>query len=269
MRKKGILFSVVFLFLGSIGFTVGMANGNDHKSTVWKEVPIVEGKFVSKTIKNEFDLKNIVSNADYVFSGTVVSKQEFEVSWQDDSGENWGSFPSSIIEVKINETYCGESPVDTDTIKVYYPNSLSVKPESSFNIVSDNEYIFVSKLLDEEFVKYKNEYAPDDKFNQEDYADVYIADTSYNILPIKNENVYFNKNYFSWDKDLLKQADIDISTKKEITDLGDFNNDWCISCKTNKFNKYFKKMLREPEKLPNFEDVEKYNKKLYDDKTEY
>lgn len=269
MRKKGILFSVIFLFLGGMGLTFGIANGTDHQDTVWKEVPIVEGKFVSNTIKNDFDLKDIVTNADYVFSGTVVNKQEFEVSWNDDSGENWGPFPSSIIEVKINETYCGESPVDTDTIKVYYPNSLSVKPESSFDIVSNNEYIFVSKLLDEEFVKYKNENAPYDKFHQEDYADVYIADASYNILPIKNNKVYFNKNYFSWDKDLLKQADENISTKDEIAELGDFDNAWCLSCKTNKFKKYFKKMLREPEKLPKLEDIDKYNKKLYDNKNDY
>ncbi len=269
MRKKEILFSAIFLFLGGVGLAFGIAKVSDHQNTVWKEVPIEDGKYISNTIKNKFDLKNIVTNAEYVFRGTVVNKQEFEVSWNDDNGENWGPFPSSIIEVKINETYSGESPVDTDTIKVYYPNSLSVKPESSFNIVSNNEYIFVSKLLDEEFVKYKNENAPYDKFKQEDYADVYIEDTSYNILPIKNENVYFNANYFSWDKDLLKQTDENITTKKEIAELGDLDNGWCISCKTNKFNKYFKKMLKEPEKLPELKDIDKYNKKLYDDKSKY
>ncbi len=269
MRKRVILFGLVFLFLGSVVLTFAIANRSGYQNTIWKEVPIEEGKTVINTIKNEFDLKNLITNADFVFSGIVVNRQEFEVSWHDDNGDNWGPFPSSIIEVKINEIYFGESPVGTETIKIYYPNSLSAQQEYSFNIVSNNEYIFVSKLLDEEFVKYKNKYAPDDKFNQEDYADVYIEDTSYNILPIKNGDVYFNKKYFSWDKDLLKQAEVNITTKKEIAELGDFDNDWCISCKTNKFNKYFNKMLGEPEKLPNLEEADKYNRKLYGDEIEY
>ncbi len=272
MKKKGILlsvFSVVILVIGGVGLTLGITNKCNSQNTVWKEVPIVEGKCVSKTIKNEFDLRNIITNADYIFSGTVINKQEYEVSWNDNNGDNWGPFPSSIIEVKIKEIYYGESPVKTETVKVYYPDSLSTQFESSFNIVENNEYIFVSQLLDEEFVKYKNKYAPEDKFNQEKYANVYIADTSYNILPIKNGNVYMNKNYFSWDKDLLSQADVKIDTKKDIDELGSFENDWCISCNINKFNKYFNKMLAAPEKLPTLEDIDKYNVKLYDNALEY
>lgn len=56
----------------------------------------------------------MISEADYVFSGTVVDRKEYKVQWNDEDGEIWGPYPSSIIKVKVNEEYYGKSPTAGD-----------------------------------------------------------------------------------------------------------------------------------------------------------
>ena len=158
-------------------------------NTIWTEVPINEGAYKISATYFDFDPEELISEADYVFSGTVVDRKEYKVQWNDENGEIWGPYPSSIIEVKVNEEYYGKSPTAGDTIKVYYPDSLSAMIDGAFQIKDSGEYIFITRALDEQFVKEKEEKSPDDKFEQEKHADVYISKSRDNIISISDNSV--------------------------------------------------------------------------------
>lgn len=170
---------------------------SDNKS-IWKEIPVPEDVIYSITCgMGKFDLEEIKKEADYVFRGTVVDRKQYEVSWYDEKGEQWGPFTKSVIEVKVNEEYYGTSPVSGDTIKIYYSLPIEADLDGNFKIQDDAEYVFVTKALDEEFVAMKQQTAPDDKYEQEKHADVYIGDTCYDVMSVEDGNVIFYKNYFA------------------------------------------------------------------------
>lgn len=188
---------------------------NEKNKTVWTEVPIKEGFCQILPIYSEFNLNRVITEADYVFSGTVINRKEYEVQWLDDEGNQWGPYPSSVIEVKINKEYNGDSPVDGDTIRIYYPQSLSAIIENSFQINDNCEYVFVTRILDEEFVENKLSEAPDDKFEQEKHADVYISNSRDNIMPVDGDTVAVYYEYFSWNNESINKS---ISNKSIASD---------------------------------------------------
>ena len=150
MKKKTIIFTMAFVSLimviGCVYFAINNRNVEDLMST-WKEFSIKDGASYAYSNINNFDLKKTITDADYVFSGTVVSRKEYQVEWIDDS-ETWGPFPNSVIEVRVNKEYNEKSPVNGDIVKVYYPYSLSTVFGGSFLIKDDGEYVFVTRALD-------------------------------------------------------------------------------------------------------------------------
>lgn len=233
-----------------------------NSSSIWKEIPITEGTSFAKCngIK-EFDLKKIVTEADYVFRGIIIDRKEYKVEWIDDKGEKWGPFPSSVLEVKVTYEYNGESPVDGNIIKVYYPYSLSTVFEGSFLIKDDEEYVFLTQIFDDEFMARRKQAAPEDNFQQEKYADVYISNPSYSIMAIEKGTVFMYNDYFSWDGDTMKQIKKGTSVKTNKMSSSDLiEKGWFIALDENKFDIAFSNLFKNPKKLPDAKDLQKIKK---------
>lgn len=213
----------------------------ENNSSTWKNVEISEQKHFANCMAKKFDLSEIVTGADYVFSGTVINQSEYEVEWKDENNEKWGPFSNSVIEVEINKEYYGESPVGDKTIKVYYPYSMSTLFDKSFCIENNNEYIFITRLLDEEFVKEREKNNPYDKYDQEKYADVYISNTDSNILVVEDDTVFLNKEFFL--DEIGNECKIK-KTSKSVT-ISEGESDWYIAIDKPKFDKKFLKLFKQ------------------------
>lgn len=240
--------------------TLNTSNKNTSVSN-WNEIQIKEGASLAKCSSvNNFDLKEIIMNTDYVFRGTVVSRKEYEVEWIDDKGEQWGPFPSSVIEVKVTKEYYGKSPVKGDFIRIYYPYSLSTIFEGSFLIKDKGEYVFITQALDEEFVERRKKETPDDKFEQEKYADVYISHPCYSLMPIDNETVFMYNDYFMWDKEVVKQVITDKSVKTDkMSSSKLIEKGWFIALNETDFNNAFLKLFKNPNELPDASEIKEMN----------
>ncbi len=218
MRKKlfnklslmeiGVISTITLCCIGGVAayaITTNSADKPQNGNTVWTEVPIIEGSYKVLPTYFNFDLDNLITEADYIFCGTVVERKEYEVSWTDDNGEQWGPYPSSVIEVKINKDYYGGSHTEGDTIKVYTPESLSADIEGTLQLKENNEYIFITRNLDDAFIAEKAMNAPDDKFEQENHADVYITNSRDNIISISKEGIVAYREFFG--KDFVELRD--------------------------------------------------------------
>lgn len=262
MKKKHItmIMLVAIMFLGAVnGKIVDTDKVNEEKKVAtWKEVPIKNGISFSKCSGIEqFDLKNNIKNSDYIFSGEVVSTKEYEVEWTDNHGEKWGPFPSSIIEVKIKDEYYGVSPIKGNTIKVYYPYSLSTVFDGSFVIRDRMEYIFVTQNLDNEFKERKKKLAPDDNFQQEKHADVYISDSCYDIMAIEHNKVILHNDYFIWNKNAMNKVKKKYFVQKDSILSNDLiENGWFVVLSKEDFDKEFSNMIKNMDKLPNLKELE-------------
>jgi hypothetical protein len=222
-------------------------------TSIWTEVPISNELIKGHAVIKDFDLKEIITNADYVFSGTIVDMHEYEVEWTDDNGESWGPFPSSVLEVEVNEEYYGESPVNTPTLNVYYHGSLSRIFNNSVIIKDNSEYIFMSRAFDEEFIANKN---IDDKFQQEEYADVYIPNSVYHLLPIDSNTVIMNRDYFSYNEEVMEKVKSPnaVTTDKLESDEP-IKSGYYIALSLDDFNNAFPELFENPETLPNAEEL--------------
>lgn len=268
MKRK--LFALSAVMIGLVMGASGVVNNNKQSQTVkntekdtrtenetiWREVKIEEGKYIAKASMKDYDLKKIVGEADYVFSGTIIDRHEYEVEWTDEKGEKRGPFSKSVVEVKISKEYHGESPVSGDSIRVYYPYSLSVDFEGTFSMEEDKEYIFVTKALDEEFVERRKRETPDSGYEQERYADVYISDTCYNILPVEDGEVYMYHDYFYWNDEVMEQTIsgeaivADDVVEPELIDSG-----WFIALEEQDFEKAFFELFENVEVLPDANEL--------------
>lgn len=262
MKKRVMALILVIMIIGGIGFISKNVMIIDSASesvdtSYWKEIPIQEGtSFARCNGSIEFDLKETIMEADYIFSGIIVNRKEYEVEWTDANGQQWGPFPSSVIEAKITHEYYGKSQGKSDIIKIYYPYSLSTVFAGSFLLKEKEEYVFVTQALDEEFVEKRSKNAPNDKFQQEKHADVYISHPSYSIMSINNGTIFMHNKYFSWNKEVMSQ----IKTGKSVTldtmsspEL--IKNGWFIALDRKKFDKAFMKLLEEPKKLPSASEL--------------
>ena len=214
-------------------------------NTVWTEVPIDEGAYKISATYHDFHPKELISEADYVFSGTVVDRKEYEVQWTDENGEKWGPYPSSVIEVKVDKEYYGNTITEGDTIKVYFPNSLSALIDGAFQIKDDSEFIFITRALDEEFVDEKMKNSPYDKFEQEKYADVYISNSRDNIINISDDIIAIYQGFFENNKYKEKSiSNKDVSLNNVITSDIIEGEEFVFFNKTE-FEEAFSKMLEE------------------------
>lgn len=234
MRRK-IIASIAILMVIATGTIVTnnftnnrsttIAN-EEQKGTTWTKVENPTKTYVNCLQKQDFDLDEQTQNADYVFKGFITNCEEFEVQWQDETGQQWGPYPSSIITVKINEEYAGESPVSGESIKVYYPYSVSMEFSNAFKLLENHEYIFVTQALDNEFIEQRNKENPDDKFEQEKYADVYISDTGYDVMAVENNQISMYKSYFDNQNIIDEQEELsisdDVTPEKELYAKNEF-----------------------------------------------
>lgn len=216
-------------------------------NSTWKEVPIQEGARRVLATFFAFDLQETITNADYVFSGKVVSRKEYEVSWTDKDGKLWGPYKNSIIEVEVSHNYYGQSPVNGNIIKVLYPYSLSAVYENSVLIKEQGEYVFVTQALDEKFVERKKKDAPLDGSEEEKYADVYINNPIFSSLPIEKGNVIAYDEYFNWNKDIMKKVKPDMETDKISS--GETKGRYIVLDKGD-FDRAFNQFFENPQTLP-------------------
>lgn len=203
MRRK-IIASIAILMVIATGTIVTnnftnnrsttIAN-EEQKGTTWTKIEHSEKTYAECSEKEAFNLEEKLDKADYIFKGTITNCDEYDVEWQDENGEQWGPYTRSIITANISEDYYGESPVSGDSIKIYYPYSISTEFENGFDITEGKEYIFVTQALDSEFIENRNSQNPYDKFEQEKYADVFISDSGYDLMAIDNENIVLCNGY--------------------------------------------------------------------------
>lgn len=217
-------------------------------NSTWKEVPIKEGAYLVSGAFSIFDLKKTITNADYVFSGTVMSRKEYEVFWTDKEGKSWGPYSSSIIEVKVDHDYYGQSPVKGTIIKIHYANSLSTVFENSVQIKDEGEYVFVTRALDDQYVERRKKETPDDGSEPEKYADVYIPSPYYSLLPIDKGTVFMYHQYFSWDNDIMKKVKSNVETDKISSEA--IENGLYIALGKEDFDDAFNQLFENLEALP-------------------
>jgi hypothetical protein len=136
---------------------------------------------------------------------------------------------------------------------VYYHGSLSQILNNSVIIKDNSEYIFISRAFDEEFITNKN---PDDKYQQEEYADVYIPNSVYHLLPIDNNTVIMNRDYFSYNAGVMEKvkAPHTVTTDKLESDES-IKSGYYIVLSLDDFNEAFPKLFKNPETLPDAEEL--------------
>ena len=187
-------------------------------NSTWKEIPISEKTSWARGMESVFDLQETIAKADCVFSGTVLTRKEYEVTWKDKNGREWGPYESTIIEVQINHTYYERDSVKnargSNVIKIYYPFSSSMIFEDSVLIKDQGEYIFITQALDDEYVKRRQKEAPDDGSEPEKYADVFLTGPYYPVMPVENGKVIAYKGFFSWNEAIMKKANDSFETDK-------------------------------------------------------
>ena len=224
-------------------------------NNIWKEVPIndTKGEYgIIKSCAPILDPQRIITNADYIFSGTVTSRKEYEIFWTDKDGKQWGPYEGAIIEVKVNHDYYGQSPVEGNTIKIYYPDSLSAEFEDVVWIKDQGEYVFITQALDEEFVQRKKKESPDDQYEQEKYADVYLGNPVNRLFPIEEGNVFAFRGYFNWNDEVMKKVKPDMETDKISYGRAD---PWFLVLSKQDFDIAFSQLFENPETLPTAKDI--------------
>lgn len=211
----------------------------------------MDGQYIGLSDIAEFDPQKIVTDTDYVFSGTVIDRHEYEVEWIDEDGELWGPFQKSVIEVKVNKEYFGTSPSGTNVLRIYYPYSLSMTFENSFLMQDDGEYVFITRALDEEFVQYRNTYSPHDRYRQENHADVYISDPCFDIMPIEDDAVIMYQDYFSWDSDISNLTYSDnLPETNKISSSASAEQGFYIAVDRENFDVVFPQLFINPDAIP-------------------
>lgn len=168
------------------------------------EVAIPENRTVeSASSRAPFDLNAVMTgkNGDgftfntCTFRGKITDMREFDLSWTDEKGEEWGSFSRSILEVEV----IGKSPVQKDTVRVLYAHSLSSLEKDSVAIEKGGEYVFVNCwLIDDRYNEYNREHNEIQyKYDvSSKYADVIMGGAWCSLFPIENGIVYAYHGYF-------------------------------------------------------------------------
>lgn len=199
------------------------------RESIWTEVPIIDESYAISATYENFDLEQFTDRTDFVFRGRVIDRKEYSVQWIDENEEIWGPYPSSVIDVQIIEEYYGNNPVAGETIQIYCPLPLSAVISDSFQIKKDHEYIFMTEYLDDDFIKERNLNCPDDKFEQEKHADVYVPNLKDNVISILNNNAVISTDFLQSN---IFNSIIDVEKSKEINSNTALTND---SCKSGNF----------------------------------
>ena len=216
---------------------------------VWKEVPVSPEQIGAK-LTLPFDWTRVLAS-DYVFSGTVISRKEYEVEWIDGEGNKWGPYKRSVIEVKINREYYGESPTGGDVIRIYSALPISTVLNNASLIRDNSEYVFVTKIMDDKFIDSKNAEVPDANYGVEkEFADVYIEDTAHCVMSIENDYVFMNNHHFYWNEEILKKADWQLTNDKMANPEFSKKYGYFMALKIEDFNREFPRQFETIKKSP-------------------
>ncbi len=181
-------------------------------TTVWKEVPISDKKIPVSSSLLPFDLREILLGYDsdfnyqfntYIFKGTILNYKAYQVSWTNENAEKVGPFEKTIIEVHVDKTYYGNLPIKSDILKIYYPMPLTWEIDGSVGIKKNSEYIFITKVLDENYTSAVKMITPEYKGENEKYADVSLGGTNYRLLPVIDKNVILHSGFFVDNKEVM------------------------------------------------------------------
>ncbi len=215
------------------------AKRHSEQKTNWKEIKSKQNTLSSRAVYAPFNLNKILNDTDIIFDGIVLDCKEYEVEWYDDNGKKWGPFPSSTIDVRIKEIYYGET--DKNNIRIYYPQYISTSINGSFKINNGDEFIFMANCFDRDFYDLKASN-PDDRFEQDKYADVYITNSRDAIMPVIEDNVTVFIEYFINNEEALDKAfSVDKSNGKVPKEAQESN---CFICYyKNDFIDLIKKMM--------------------------
>ena len=230
-------------------------------NAVWKEVPIKDEPLWVGASRSPFDLKATVMGTTqdgytfntFVFSGTVINRKEYRISWTSDEGELWGSYPYSVIEVRINKKYHGKSPVAGNVIRVLYSYSLSEIFYDSVYIKEGGEYVFASNwVLDERYTNNIAKLSPDSVNNGfTEYADIMVGSAWCSLLPIENGKVVSYFGYFNHDETVESKTLSPDSVKTTLlTNPDSLKNGDFIAMNLKDFEEEFLKLFENPDKLP-------------------
>jgi hypothetical protein len=170
--------------------------------TEWNEVDIKPNdpnQHGSPSLK-PFELDVIVNNADLVFRGTIIDRKEYEVSWTDDNGQNWGPNGNGVFEVRVDEVYCGQT--DRKTLRIYFPSRFRQSGNGIFGLNDGQEYIFIANAFDNDYYAHLAEN-PLDRTEPYRHADMYINGTRENAIPIINDIVLPYYDFFKDNESVL------------------------------------------------------------------
>lgn len=216
-------------------------------NSTWQEVPIEDMKYISLWCFWTFDLQKVITSADYVFSGTILSRKEYEVSLPDKKGESNGPYSRSILEVEIHHTYHGKPPVKGNIIRVCYTHSVSEQIGSALSIDDNGEYVFVTYALNDKYAKEMKKKFPDGYAEEELYADVAFSTPFYDLFAIEDGKVISYAGYFDWDKNVMKKATYPVTSNK--IEHGR-NGGPYIALSKKDFDTAFANLFKNPETLP-------------------
>ncbi|MBR5683641.1 MAG: hypothetical protein IKW96_10295 [Ruminococcus sp.] len=182
--------------------------------TEWNEVDIKpkDPNQHGSTMLKPFKLDEVVNNADLVFRGTITDRKEYEVSWTDDNGQNWGPYGNGVFEVRVDEVYYGQS--DKETLKIYFPSCFRQSGDGIFGLNDSQEYIFIANAFDNDYYAHLAEN-PLDRTEPYKHADMYINGTRENALPIINDIVLPYYDFFK-DNESVLAKDIPYEDVQEL-----------------------------------------------------
>jgi hypothetical protein len=187
---------------------------NRPSNTVWKEIPVPEHNTHIDGYWLGFDRTDNLTGYDsfyeyqftpYIFKATVLSLKDYEVSWTDDSGNKIGPLVNGIIEVKVNKNYYGKSPAEGNVIKIALSYSVSAITYDSPTPVVGGEYVFLTRVLDENYTAFVEKFVPDYRGEDEKFADVIISGI-HTSLPVENGYIAISDCYFGDSKETMKKS---------------------------------------------------------------
>ncbi len=212
LRKIMISLTTALLALSSVSMPVSA----EESTTTWTEVPIGEICGVRSNFYTNYRLRDRITETDYVFSGTVIDRKQYEVAWTDQNGDTEKQYKCAVIEVKVNKEYYGESPAEGDTLKIYVNEILDMPSDDSFMMIEGYEYIFLSKCLDEEYAAENSVNNPYDKSEKEKYADVRLGDLRSCVIPVIDDKVAVFDKLLKWNSDITSEVISADSIPEEI-----------------------------------------------------
>ena len=229
-------------------------SADDESTTVWREVPITPPNELATVERSyyEFDLRKLIAEGDFAFLGTIVACKEYEVSWVDEAGYQVGPIRQSVMEVRIDRIYHGTSPVDGDTIRVYYAIPISWQGSNEAQIRDGASYVFVTKVMDEAWVTYKKEHYPEDRNEHENHADVLSYGPMINMFPVENGTVFLRCDWFLHKPDVLARR---ISVPSDLVPIELLEYQFSIALSIEDFEAAFLELYENSESLPTLAEL--------------